>query len=241
MVLTMALVFHDAATLNLRRRLHSLVVNKLYATHNRARSVRASLERVFAELEQANDCGLDLGSAGRQLHPKLFGLDICRQRGVDCVASAESLPFMDQTFRVLVTQEVFEHLSNPWRAMQEVARVMKPGGLLYFQVPFVIGYHPGPTDFWRFTVEGVREIIETSGLKLESLEISVGAGTGMYRIAVEFFAIVVSSPWRRLYLPMKGLAAFLCLPLRLGDLLARSSPQKNRIAGGYLAIARKPQ
>ena len=63
---------------------------------------------------------------------------------------------------------------------------MKPGGKIYFQVPFVIGYHPGPTDFLRFTKEGVYELVTKAGFKISEIGITVGGATGFYRIAVEF-------------------------------------------------------
>ncbi len=35
-----------------------------------------------------------------------------------------------------------------------------PDGTLYVQLPLVIGHHPGPTDFWRFTREGIVHVVE---------------------------------------------------------------------------------
>ena len=120
-------------------------------------------------------------------------------------------------------------------------RVLKRGGFLYLQVPFVIGYHPGPTDFWRFTKEGVREILARSGLECVEIRVAVGGGTGFYRILVEFAATLASRISARLYFPVKAGSAILCFPLKWLDRFLITGPQCDRIAGGYLAIARKQE
>lgn len=49
----------------------------------------------------------------------------------------EAQTFADETFDVVVTQDVFEHLFNPGRAAREICRTLKPGGLCLMTVPVV--------------------------------------------------------------------------------------------------------
>lgn len=51
------------------------------------------------------------------------------------IGDALSLPWPDQTFDLLVMNHVLEHLSDPWIACREAARVLRKGGLLYIGVP----------------------------------------------------------------------------------------------------------
>lgn len=58
----------------------------------------------------------------------------------------EGLSFADNTFDLFVTQDVMEHIFNPLKAFQEIARVLKPGGAHVFSVPLVNKFLP--TQRW---------------------------------------------------------------------------------------------
>ncbi len=49
----------------------------------------------------------------------------------------QSLTFANETFDLVITQEVFEHVREPDRAWREIFRVLKPGGIHLFTIPFV--------------------------------------------------------------------------------------------------------
>jgi SAM-dependent methyltransferase len=49
----------------------------------------------------------------------------------------ESLSFADETFHLVVTQDVMEHVFDPDRAFAEIGRVLKPGGMHIFTTPLM--------------------------------------------------------------------------------------------------------
>ena len=51
----------------------------------------------------------------------------------------ETQTFADESFDLVVTQDVFEHLFNPDAAFNEIARTLRPGGAHIFSVPIVNG------------------------------------------------------------------------------------------------------
>src|SRR6185503_12278170 len=53
---------------------------------------------------------------------------------------------------------VLEHLTNPNQAIDEVCRVLRPGGRLFGYAPFYHHYHPSPSDYFRFTEMGIRHL-----------------------------------------------------------------------------------
>jgi 2-polyprenyl-3-methyl-5-hydroxy-6-metoxy-1,4-benzoquinol methylase len=50
-------------------------------------------------------------------------------------ASAQDLPFTDHSFNVVIIKHIVEHLPNPRKAIQEIGRVIEPGGTLILATP----------------------------------------------------------------------------------------------------------
>jgi SAM-dependent methyltransferase len=188
----------------------------------------------------SSDWGLNVGSSSTRIHPQFINLDICSSPQVDVIGTVEALPFHGETFHYAISQEVFEHVADPNQAAREVFRILKPGGKFYIQIPFVLGIHGAPFDYWRFTSHGLRLLLERSGFEIEELQPTMGVGTALYQVAVEFTASIATSVSRKLYLPAKGIAALLATPLRLADLVTSKDSAYNRAPAGYYAIALKP-
>ena len=223
-----------------RSRLYRWYVSKIWARHNTSRPIQQALHKALQELDASPAPGLNVGCGATDLHPRMLRVDVNPSAQPDYLSSADHLPFADATFSVAVSQEVLEHLAEPQLALAELARVVRPGGLLYLQTPFIIGYHAAPADYWRFTNEGLAAMLQRAGLVVEALEPAVGPGTGLYRIVVEFAAVLAARLYAPGYLPAKALAAVCLAPLRWFDAWLITGEQRWRIPGGCLALARKP-
>ena len=68
----------------------------------------------------------------------------------------------DHSFDLVVCQAAVEHFDDINLALQEMKRVTKIGGYLYFTVPFLQGYHADPSDFRRYTSQGFIQIMDLS-------------------------------------------------------------------------------
>lgn len=213
-------------------------VKNIYADHNSSKTVKTALASVLDQMP-SDFTGLNIGAGMSQLDPRIKTLEIEDGPGIDLVGSVEDIPSDDNQFDLIVTQEVLEHVEAPFTAMKEIYRVLKPGGLAYIQLPFVIGYHPCPHDYWRFTHEGMQALASSANLKVEEISLSVGPAVGFYRILVEFVAVLFSSIWNPLYKPFKIISAIVFFPIKFLDPLMRRSKEADRIAGGYLIICRK--
>lgn len=75
------------------------------------------------------------------------------KKGIRC-ENLEQLTFPDNSFDVVITQDVFEHIRDPWAAFREVYRVLKPSGLHVFTIP----YHKDAKTVRRVLSEGERDI-----------------------------------------------------------------------------------
>jgi len=75
---------------------------------------------------------------------------------IDRHDDVENLEFPDDTFDAAVCWSVLEHVPHPDRAVAELHRVLKPGGEIWVQLPFLFPYHESPRDYWRVTPDGLR-------------------------------------------------------------------------------------
>ncbi len=91
-------------------------------------------------------------------------LDITRDGGADYAGTAEATGLPDASFDLVLCTQVIEHCMNPWVAVREVHRILRPGGHLIVSAPHVWFFHPHPTDHWRFTQEGMAHLLEEARL-----------------------------------------------------------------------------
>lgn len=89
-------------------------------------------------------------------------LDIDPDSGADYVADlcADNSSFIREgMFDVVVCTEVLEHTLNPFAAVAEIHRILKPGGVALITAPFNFRIHGPLPDCWRFTEHGLRALL----------------------------------------------------------------------------------
>lgn len=78
----------------------------------------------------------------------------------------ETFPFRRESYDGIVCNQVLEHVFAPDDFLQEVSRVMRPGGMLLLTVPFVWDEHEQPWDYARYSSFGLRNLLERNGFVL---------------------------------------------------------------------------
>ena len=86
---------------------------------------------------------------------------------------AQQLPFPDDVFDHVLLLDVLEHIPDPERCLAEIFRVLKPGGTLTIQVPFMYPIHDAPLDFHRWTRFGLHRAADRAGFDI-SKEVAIG-------------------------------------------------------------------
>ena len=66
------------------------------------------------------------------------------------------MPYPDETFDWVFADFVIEHIENPWQAVNEMKRVLKPGGIVVLTTATLFEIHDAPVDLYRFTPDGLR-------------------------------------------------------------------------------------
>ena len=100
----------------------------------------------------------------------LVGVDIeqSSESRVDVlIEPGERLPFSDGWFDAALCTEVLEHVEEPWLLLEQLGRVVRPGGALIVSAPFVWPLHEEPRDFMRFSPHGLAHLLERAGFEPE--------------------------------------------------------------------------
>ena len=101
----------------------------------------------------------------------------------------KGLPLGDGSFDTIFCCSVLEHVEDPFAAMVELSRILRPGGNLILSVPFRYYLHGAPEDYFRFTPFGVTLMAQKAGL---AVEIQQNSG-GMAHEAANALSLVVSA------------------------------------------------
>jgi SAM-dependent methyltransferase len=96
------------------------------------------------------------------------------------VSDSGHLCVPDQSFDVVVSTQVLEHVRSPSTYLEECFRVLRPGGRLLLSTHGTMILHPDPIDFWRWTSDGLRYQVELAGLRVVAFAGVMGlAATGL--------------------------------------------------------------
>ncbi|MGH9123016.1 MAG: class I SAM-dependent methyltransferase, partial [Acidimicrobiales bacterium] len=88
------------------------------------------------------------------------GVDIQEGPGVDRVEDVHRLDLPDESFGTALALDTLEHVADPRRAVSELWRVLRPGGVALITSVMFFPIHAHPWDYWRFTPEGFRLLLE---------------------------------------------------------------------------------
>jgi len=122
---------------------------------------------------------LDVGSYCVENHSsyrEIFNGDRFSYIGLDVVeglnvAIAVKSPYKwneveDNFCDILISGQVFEHIEFPWLTIKEIARVVKPNGLICIIAPNGLGLHRYPVDCWRYYSDGMIALAKWAGLEI---------------------------------------------------------------------------
>jgi SAM-dependent methyltransferase len=114
----------------------------------------------YKDLCNVNDyIGLEIDDGGNRNHSH-----------ADFFYDGNSIPFEDNYFDSILANQVFEHVFNPNRFLQELSRVTKIDGLLLLTVPFVWDEHEQPYDYARYSSYGLKHILNKNGFEIVEIK-----------------------------------------------------------------------
>jgi SAM-dependent methyltransferase len=103
----------------------------------------------------------------------------------------------DQSADCVVSICVLEHCAKPWIVMDEIFRILKPGGTVFIGVPFMFPFHADPHDNYRVTYRGI-DILCEKFTKIQS-GFCRGPASCMAHLNIHFLALLLSFNSKTLY------------------------------------------
>lgn len=209
-----------------------------------AKLTRVTLDR-FVQAHASTGLTLDIGAQNgpyAAFFPKRVALDIRPGRGVRIIGDAMSLGIADDTFDVVLCTEVLEHLPEPQRGVDEMFRVLRPGGTLLLTTRFLFPIHDAPHDYFRFTKYGLRYLLRRFTItELREETDSLGAvAVLLQRLGMQARSIGPASA-RAVWLVAARLVNPFGFLIRqeFGD-SRRTLPETGIMTSGYHVACRKP-
>jgi SAM-dependent methyltransferase len=157
------------------------------------------------------------------------------QSNVDLFGTAYAIPAGDASFDCAMCTAVLEHLEEPEQAVRECFRVLKPGGVAVYSVPFIWHLHEEPRDFYRFTKYGLAHVFTKAGFEV----VEIKPLSGFFTTFGTLLGYYLCRLNRGIVRPTRLVPATVVTIQLLAMLLDRWS-RDERYTWMYLMVARKP-
>lgn len=106
---------------------------------------------------------------------RIINFEIAPYPTTDVLGIGELLPFQDNSFDLVFSLLVLEHVRDPWACAREIQRVLKPGGTLYAIVPFLQPFHGYPNHYYNMSASGLKNLF-ADGMSLETCQVHPKGG-----------------------------------------------------------------
>lgn len=145
------------------------------------------------------------------------------------------LPLEDESFDTILLSSVLEHIPTPMNLWLEMHRVLRRGGKVIMNVPFMYWLHETPHDFYRYTEFALKKMAEDAGFKIVVLESTGGAPVVLVDVlgkmlgGVPFLSAVITQ------------CSYVCMSLFLKTRLGKNLNARTAytIPNGYFMVVQK--
>ena len=197
----------------------------------------SGLDRFLATFDLDRELVCDLGAGTRSHGGKVVCVDGYGYGTVHVRADLASLPFADGSLSGVLSEAVLEHVPDPAAHVEEIFRVLRPGGRVHCYFPFIAAFHASPHDYTRLTLPGLRRLFHR--FHVDSTIVAGGPTSGLLWTLQEWLAIAGSFGSERLYRALVPMTWALS-PLKYLDKLFIRHPAAHVIASGFAIEATKP-
>ncbi len=181
---------------------------------------------------------VEMGSGNRRLLESSITIDLFPFPNVDILSNIQKMPFQDKTVDYVVIDAVLEHVSAPQMVVDELFRILKPGGKVFITVPFIHQYHGYPNNFFHISSDGIRHLFKNFDECV--IEMYRGPTTALINLLAEYVAICFSRGEKNfVYTCVRGIFLMPIFPLKYLDRLWSPKGGALRIAHSICAYVTK--
>jgi SAM-dependent methyltransferase len=101
----------------------------------------------------------------------------CECESIRCEPTDLALP--DSTADIILIPNLVHHVEDQSKLWSEVARLLKPGGLLYVFEPTLRELHQDPDDYLRYTPNGLKSVLAQHGYTTQTITTTGGPFTAI--------------------------------------------------------------
>lgn len=182
---------------------------------------------------------LNLGSGNglfdNKISVPMINLDIKKYDNTDIIADAHFLPFLSSSLDCVYSNAVLEHVKRPWIVASEIDRVLKPGGFVVINLPFLNTIHD-EHDYFRFTLKGIKELF--SAYNEVAGGVSSGGGSFLPTCFIQYTSMFIPSKFlRNLHI---FFTSHILFRLKVLDKLVVNKPDYAITANSFYFIGQKP-
>lgn len=122
----------------------------------------------------AHDIATNLKQWG---HAEIIGVDLVPGSGVDVLlnitdSSARFIKDHENFFNTVICMEVLTYVVHPFRAAENINRMLKVGGAIILSECFVRRISRMPVDYWRFTYDGTKALFSSLSFSEDRVRMS---------------------------------------------------------------------
>ena len=236
-------------TFILKKTLKDKIKNNIPIPDERVWSPKAKklIKRILIEKnpDTPNTYVVNMGSGVESFYKKIFSsfkslirIGIPHSGYVNAYGDAMALPLKSDSVDLFISSSVIEHLSNPEKAVSELFRTVKPGGLVYAEIPFIGAYHMAPNDYQRYTISGIEALFSRHGFFLENKGICSGPVTALVLLIQH--AIVEAMPIGSIQFLLRVILTWVFHPLKYLDYFFSRLKWGEYLACNFFYLGRKP-
>ena len=211
-------------------------------------------QAIASQAYRARGFLLDVG-CGRKPYERLFENRVQRYVGIeysptsgyrgntaDICGDVSAIPLTCCSVDTVLCTEVLEHVPDPDAVVREIARVLKPGGVVLCTAPFVYPVHD-TFDFFRYSSAGMETLMTRHGLEVQ--EILPLSGTGLtLAIMLNLYWFEIGFMWTKWLYPfgliLRPLLLVLLLVINTGGWILEQILPSSHMPFNYLTVAQRP-